>query len=221
MTLHLSQITLGLNSADTRRDLSDPYDMHRTLCRAFIQEEDVPAPFLWRLEKISPGTSPIVLVQSAVIPAWEHLPDGYLLHQAIRSWDPEAVIRAGQQIRFRVIANPTVNRVPEPRPGQPASTGSARANRKRMGLTRGDEQLGWIERKCGHLGLTEVIVEVTSSDRICCQRKPGHTITVVTAQFDGQARVEDTSALVAGIRSGIGHARMLGLGLCSVVPMKQ
>ena len=221
MTLHLSQITLGLNSADARRDLSDPYDMHRTLCRAFIQEEDIPAPFLWRLEEAKPGTPPIVLVQSAVIPAWEHLPSGYLLHQAMRSWEPEAVIKAGQQIRFRVLANPTVNRVPEPRPGQPAPTGPARGNRKRMGLTRDDEQLSWIQRKCGQLGLTDVSAVVTSSNRLRCQRKPGHTITVVTAQFDGQARVEDPSALAAGIRSGIGHARMLGLGLCSVAPMRQ
>lgn len=221
MTIYLSQINLDLNSAETRRDLSDPYDMHRTLCRAFIQEEDVPAPFLWRLEEANPGTPPVVLVQSAVIPEWEHLPDGYLLQQAMRSWEPEAVIKAGQEIRFRVLANPTVTRVPEPRPEQPAPTGPSRGNRKRIGLTREEEQLGWIQRKCSQLGLTDVGAVVTSSGRIRSQRKRGHTIVVIKAQFDGQARVEDPISLAAGIRSGIGHARMLGLGLVSVAPRWQ
>jgi len=221
MTLHLSQISLDLNSADARRDLSDPYDMHRTLCRAFIQDNDTPAPFLWCLEEANPGSPPLVLVQSAVVPAWENLPDGYLLQRAFRSWEPEAVIKAGQQIRFRVLANPTINRVPEPRPGQPAPTGPARSNRKRIGLTRDDEQLSWIQRKCSELGLIDVGAVVTSSGRIRCQRKAGQTITVVKAQFDGQALVKDPAALAAGIRNGIGRARMLGLGLVSVAPSRQ
>lgn len=45
-------------------------------------------------------------------------------------------------------------------------------------------------------------------------------MTVATAQFDGQADIADPDALTAGGCSGIGHARMLGLGLVSVAPLR-
>jgi hypothetical protein len=44
-------------------------------------------------------------------------------------------------------------------------------------------------------------------------------MTVAAAQFDGQAVITDPEALAAGVRAGIGHARMLGLGLVSVAPL--
>lgn len=45
-------------------------------------------------------------------------------------------------------------------------------------------------------------------------------MSVATAQFDGQAVIADPDALAAGVRSGNRHARMLGLGLVSMAPLR-
>lgn len=45
-------------------------------------------------------------------------------------------------------------------------------------------------------------------------------MSAATAQFDGQAVIVDPDSLAAGVRSSNGHARMLGLGLVSVAPLR-
>jgi hypothetical protein len=45
-------------------------------------------------------------------------------------------------------------------------------------------------------------------------------MSAATAQFDGQAVIADPDSLAAGVRSGNGHARMLGLGLVPVAPLR-
>lgn len=219
MTLLLNRITLNLGHRDVRRDLGNAYDMHRTLARAFTGGPDETVqPFLWRLESSREGAPPTLLVQSQEEPCWEHLPTGYVQSQAQRSWTPEAVFRKGKAVAFRVRANPTVNRVPQITSGNETANSSSRGRRKRLGLWREEEQLEWLHRQAERLGLGAVTATVSHAERLCC-RRGGAVITVATAQFDGQAVIADPDALAAGVCCGIGHARMLGLGLVSVVPL--
>ena len=215
MMLHLTQLTLDLQSPDVRKDLTDPYDMHRTLSHAF-HGTDGRSPFLWRLEDCRPGERPMVLVQSGIEPNWKKPPNRWLAEDHIqRAWEPEKVIRPGQWVRFRVLANPTITTVPKGIEGQ----GSARGHRKRLGLTKPEDQLNWFQRQGAALGLSSIAAEVVRSGRIRSTRKKGHLMTVDTALFEGQALVADAVALAAGMKTGIGHARMLGLGLISVAPL--
>jgi CRISPR system Cascade subunit CasE len=220
MTLLLSQLSLNLSHREVRRDLGNAYDLHRTLARAFADgPEAAVKPFLWRLESGRPVDPPRILVQSAAEPDWERLPDGYVSSLADRAWMPEAVFRYGRAVRLRVLANPTVCRVPTPSADNPASGGPARGKRKRLGLWREDEQLEWLLRQARRLGLSDVQATVSRSERWRC-RRGGSALTVAVAQFDGEALIADPEALAAGVRSGIGHARMLGLGLVSVAPLR-
>lgn len=214
MTLHLTKLTLNLQSHQARKDLADPYDMHRTLNRAFAAPDGL-SPFLWRLEDCRPGELPVILVQSKDAPNWQQLPEGWSVNQAQRVWEPEAVIRPGQWLRFRVLANPTMTTVPK---GVNVE-GSARGHRKRLGLTKTEDQLGWLQRQGQRLGLRHVSATVVRSGKVRSTRKKGHPMTVVAALLEGQALVADVAALAGGIRTGIGHARMLGLGLVSVAPL--
>ena len=219
MTLLLSQLSLNLSHREVRRDLGNAYDLHRTLARAFVDGPEAEVkPFLWRLESGRPLEPPRILVQSAAEPAWEQLPDGYLSSLADRAWKPEAVFLAGRAVKLRVLANPTVCRVPTPSADNPAPGGPARGQRKRLGLWREDEQLEWLLRQAQRLGLSQVQAAVSRSERWRCRRGKS-PLTVAVAQFDGQAVIADPDALAAGVRSGIGHARMLGLGLVSVAPL--
>ncbi|MCP9793385.1 type I-E CRISPR-associated protein Cas6/Cse3/CasE [Vulcanococcus limneticus Candia 3F8] len=220
MTLLLNRLTLNLGHRDVRRDLGNAYDMHRTLARAFASgPDDTVEPFLWRLEASREAEPPTLLVQSQGEPRWEHLPAGYLQAQAQRSWTPEDVFAKGKAVAFRVRANPTVNRVPQATSGDEPASGSSRGRRKRLGLWREEEQLEWMQRQAERLGLGAVAATVSHAERLRC-RRGGAVMTVATAQFDGQAVIADPDALAAGVRSGIGHARMLGLGLVSVAPLR-
>jgi CRISPR system Cascade subunit CasE len=220
MTLLLSKLSLSLQQREVRRDLGNAYDLHRTLARAFADgPEAAVKPFLWRLETGRPMEPPRVLVQSSTEPDWDQLPAGYLLELEERTWSPETVLQAGRAVQLRVIANPTVTRVPPPRDGEEPQVGPARGQRKRLGLWREDEQLEWLQRQSLRLGLEDLQAAVSRAERWRC-RRGGGPVTVAVAQFEGQAVIADPVALAAGIRAGIGHARMLGLGLVSLAPLR-
>lgn len=220
MTLLLNRLTLNLDHRDVRRDLSNAYDLHRTLARAFASGPDQPLhPFLWRLEPCREAEAPTLLVQSQDEPHWDQLPAGYLQALAQRSWTPEAVFDRGRAVTFRVRANPTVNRMPHHADGEIPDSGSRRGKRKRLGLWREEEQLEWLQQRAARLGLDAVAASVSHAERLRC-RRGGGVMTVASALFDGQAVITDPEALAAGVRSGIGHARMLGMGLVSVAPLR-
>lgn len=204
MTLLLNRLTLNLGQRDVRRYLGNAYDMHRTLARAVASgPDDTVQPFLWRLETSLEAEPPMLLVQS----------------QAQRSWPPEAVFAKGKSAAFRVCANPTLNRVPQATSGEHPPSGSSQGRRKRLGLWREEEQLERLQRQAEGLGLSVVAATISHVERLRLPRA-GAVMTVATAQFDGQAVIADTDALAAGVRSGNGHARMLGLGLVSVAPLR-
>jgi CRISPR system Cascade subunit CasE len=219
MTLFLYRLQLNLGEQAVRRDLSDAYEMHRSLARAFVDpDQDTLQPFLWRLETPAADEAPLVLVQAATEAHWDALPLGWLLAWQERRWDPQAVLRSGQRVAFRMRANPTVNRVP-----QGEDTGgngqSARGRRKRLGLWRESEQLDWLQRQARKVGLEAVEASVSQVERMRCRRRAA-TITLASAQFDGRAVVADPAALVSGLCHGIGHGRMLGHGLLSLAPLR-
>ena len=220
MTLFLYKLMLNLEDRAVRRDLSNPYDMHRTMARAYaVQGQDSVQPHLWRLEASAAGDIPYVLVQSADEGCWSALPTGYLLSLQERSWNPEQVLTSGRQVSFRVRANPTVHRVPDGAATDGSTDKGARDRRKRIGLRREVEQLEWMHRQAEHLGLGAVEATISQSERMRF-RKRDTRVTLVSAQFDGKAVIANPAALLAGLRSGIGHGKSFGHGLVSLAPVR-
>ena len=68
------------------------------------------------------------------------------------------------------------------------------------------------------LGLIQMHVGTTSSQKVVIQKKNSQ-LTLCVVQFHGTAVIDDPQSLETGIRSGIGHGRMLGLGLFSIAPI--
>jgi len=201
--MYLSRLTFDLASAAARRDLSDAYETHRTLTRLVCDGPDAePGKFLWRQEQAESGDAPIVLMQSEVEPQFDRLPEGYLLQAATKEWEP--VIPEGTLLTFRVRANPSVKR-----------------EGKRVALRRIEEQLAWMQRQTSvNLGLELVQCGVTGTGEIRSTRRSGGQIVATAAQFEGVARATDPERLAAGIRMGIGHTRLLGLGLVSIARVR-
>lgn len=200
--MHLARLSLDLRSAQARRDLSDPYEMHRTLVRPFVRSADQSPPrILWRLERSASWGDPVVLVQSSEAPDWSVLGDlpNYLKRPVeTRHIEPENLIQQGATYRFRLAANPTVSR-----------------NGKRLGLVSEQAQLDWLKRQGDRHGFVDDIAMVTASEQVHARKGDGR-ITVLQACFEGRLSVTDDSAMRQALLLGIGPAKALGCGLMSL-----
>jgi len=227
MLLH--RIHLNPRCKEARRDLADPYQMHATLCRAFFSPETPcqPGSLLWRLEpETDAGGQPRVLIQSHETPDWSRIPVPDWLAQAEPGIDLVQRlaldrINVGQMFRFRLRANPCKT-----------------VQGKRQGLVHSDAQRNWLARKGEQHGFK--LPESATSDyfdfmqsaegraypdvRISYEQllkgsqHDGNAIQVYSVLFEGRLIVVDAALFRNALESGIGHGKVMGLGLLSVVP---
>lgn len=223
--MFLHRIHLDLRCREARRDLSDPYQLHATLCRAFSPpEQKCPeGEVLWRLEpETDADGSPRVLVQSRTIPDWKGIGVKGWLAKADAPIDLRTRLKldalaAGQRFRFRLRANPCVTR-----------------NGKRLGLLQLVEQERWIQRKgeahgfvlpklpsldLSQEGEVRVDVRVSQEQMLTGMQHQGNRIRIFSVLYDGLLTVTDAKAFATVLQAGIGHGKTLGLGLLSVAPM--
>lgn len=222
--MHLHRIHLDPRCKEARRDLSDPYQLHSTLCRAFC-EPNAKCPegeFLWRLESHTDSERyPHVLVQSRAIPNWNGIAVKGWLTKADPAVDLNArlnldALRSGQRFRFRLRANPSVTRAG-----------------KRMGLLHVEEQERWLERKGQQHGFSlpklasfdlsapsrdRVDVRVSEERMLHGEQRSGNGIRIFSVLFDGVLTVTEPEKFRTVLQTGIGHGKALGLGLLSVAP---
>ena len=223
--MFLNRIHLDPHCREARRDLSDPYQLHSTLCRAFSRpDRKCPSnEFLWRLEPETNTTDcPRILIQSRTTPDWTGI--------GVQGWLAEAdpvidlkgklkldSLKVGQRFRFRLRANPCVTR-----------------NGKRLGLLKLEEQETWIERKglqhgfslplLTSLGPSEtpkerVDVRISQEQMLRGNQHSGNALRIFSALYDGILMVTDQNKFRDALQSGIGHGKVMGLGLLSVAPV--
>ncbi|MDW8392450.1 MAG: type I-E CRISPR-associated protein Cas6/Cse3/CasE, partial [Oscillochloridaceae bacterium] len=121
MAIYLSRLLLDARVARVRRDLSDVYQLHRTILAAFPQAPDGASArdhfgVLYRIEALDRDPWLFrLLVQSTVQPDWSRLP-GHIFgpapdergNPAVRRVDEDyARIKTGARFFFRLRANPT------------------------------------------------------------------------------------------------------------------
>lgn len=203
--MYLSKLTLDPRQPQARRDLSDAYEMHRTLARAFAPDaETAPARFLWRLERRADyQPSSVVLVQSVQPANWAALDSlpGYV-HEIFpnKEVNLENLLQPGARYRFRLLANPTVTRAG-----------------KRYGLTREEDQLNWIARQGERHGFAVLGCVRGAEERLeIRQGRGGNRITLHTALFEGLLQADSPNSLRIGLLNGFGHGKAMGLGLLSL-----
>lgn len=200
--MYLTRLRLDPRSALARRDLADPYDMHRSLVRAFVTDaEQTPPRFLWRLEPSAAWSSPELLVQSTEPGDWSGLAElpNYLKDEVqTREWAPQSWVREHETWRFRLFANPTVTR-----------------DGKRHGLVGEEAQLAWLARQGERLGFSVEAALVTGSE-LLRSRQGERRISLLRASFEGRLRVRDADALATALCAGIGPGKAFGCGLLSL-----
>ena len=222
--MYLSRLLLAPRSREARRDAADPYELHRTLARVFggaRADNDGPNArrtqghgLLWRAEPQAPS-GPQVLVQSLAAPDWRALPEGYARRvDGPTAFEPDP--QAGQRLRFRLVANPTVKKRTGKKNGTRVPLVHARAPE---GSEATAGYLDWLERKAEAAGVSVDLGQTVDAPFEVRTRKGGdggHQITLFGVRFDGTLTVDDPDALAGVLRSGVGPAKGFGFGLLSL-----
>ncbi|WP_140724754.1 MULTISPECIES: type I-E CRISPR-associated protein Cas6/Cse3/CasE [Gammaproteobacteria] len=200
--MHLTRLRLDPFAPRARRDLADPYEMHRSLVRAFVVDEtQTPPRFLWRLETQAAWSDPQLIVQSSRPGNWRYLDDsaGYLKEPVeTKAVTIEDLLRVDARYRFRLLANPTVAR-----------------EGKRYGLSSEEAQLAWLSRQGERVGFRVEMALVAASD-VLTSRKGATRIHLRRALFEGILRASDVAALGNALQAGIGPGKAFGCGLLSL-----
>jgi CRISPR system Cascade subunit CasE len=124
--------------------------------------------------------------------------------------------KVGQRFRFRLRANPCVTR-----------------NGKRLGLLRLEEQETWLKRKGQRHGFSlpqlasfylsespqeRVDVRISQEQMLRGNQHSSNTIEIFSVLYDGILTVTDPDNFGNILRTGVGHGKVMGLGLLSVAP---
>jgi CRISPR system Cascade subunit CasE len=211
--MYLSLLRLNLRSRRVQRELSNRYELHRTLMHAYKPEKPPEERLLYRSEEARTGIN--ILVQTITRPDWsffsENEFEGYLLdlpeNPQMKIFDP--VFSRGQQLVFRLQANPT----------RRLSSQKEEEASKRIGLYKEEDQFTWLTRKGQEAGFTPLDVRTTNLGLVLGkQRKEDqtHHIKMLGVQFDGILQVTDAAAFSSTLCSGIGSGKGFGFGLLSL-----
>ncbi len=201
--MYLSKLVLDLRCPRVRRELSNIYELHRTVLHAFPDGENGPARVLFRIEESIDEQVPI-LVQSVEAPDWAKLKvpaDFFVTPPLSKVFDPKLV--PGQGLFFRVKANPTVKR-----------------EGKRWGLVKEEDLRSWMERKAADGGFSITSLSVVPQGAVEGEKNSSETpLKFVSVVFEGTLRIKDETRFKDMLESGIGSGKGFGFGLFSIAPI--
>ncbi len=218
--MYLTRLLLNPANPEARRDLATPYELHRTLKRAFPDGEPDANRLLFRIEPADEARGegvPVLVQTSTTRPDWEFVEamgDYALQLDGPKSFDP--AFSEGQRLRFRVIANPTVCKTP---PG--------RKNGRRVPLVHAAPNAAghptyfeWLDRQAERCGFAVLDARDAPFRLAPRRRKKGEyekrELPLFGVRFDGVLTVADPEKLLHAVRSGIGPAKAFGFGLLSL-----
>ena len=225
---YLSRLILNPRSRWVRNELADPYEMHRTVMKAFADanfEKNEPSGVLFRVELPRTGI-PTLLVQSLYEPNWSAISEpqkNYLIDVSFLSFGEDALsvkkvdfsqkLRAGQKLSFRLRANPTKR----------FSSGKGNKPGKRVGLYEEKEQIEWLERKLSHENAAKllsayIVNETESRGKLFIQKENAKRMKFLSVQFEGILQINDRDQFLKMLEIGIGSGKGMGFGLLSLAP---
>lgn len=234
--LYLSQLVLNPRSPQAQRDLSDCHALHQRVLCAFPDAPDVTAArdhygVLFRVESPDRLDGRVrLLVQSRERPDWSRLPGEYLRAPAPepkRIDERYAMLVAGQELVFRLRANPT-KRIGGHKADEPE-----RWRGRRVEVIDEEGQIAWLRRKGEAAGFALLVartwpdaseatgrsdVRVSNGVGKVTGQRSGRRLTFGAVIFEGRLRVTNADRFREALTSGIGSGKAFGFGLISVAP---
>ena len=227
---YLSRLLLNPRSRRVQRELADPYEMHRTVMKAFATELQNDERILFRVDLPRAG-APSLLVQSQYEPDWNDLLDPqkkYLADAAylpfgnnpvaVKEIDFEQKLQIGQQLAFRLRANPTVKKARFDQDGKPL-------NGNRVPLVREEKQLEWLKRKITDKNTARLLAATITTEndlrgKLFTEKDNQKRMKFHAVQFEGILQIENKDEFLNVLENGIGPGKGLGFGLLSLAPSR-
>jgi CRISPR system Cascade subunit CasE len=212
--MFLSKLLLNPRSSQVWRDISLPYQLHRTILRAFPDAaEGGPGRVLFRVESTQSSDAIILLVQSDNRPDLTRLGvgAGFLLPgdkdgtPRVETKEVRFQVLPRQVLRFRVRANPTKRS----KDGQ------------RLGILGETKQLAWLTRKGEAGGFRPIQVNIADEgfrDIGKGKEDKDPPIRMLSVLFEGRLEVTDPARFTQVVEDGLGSGKGFGFGLLSVAP---
>lgn len=197
--MFLSKLVLNPICNRARKDLSDFYEMKRTLAHAFgdkFEESNM----LFRIENTS--EHPFILVQSQIKPNWNYLidRDGYLIAEPVYKKLEKINFEKGEIFAFKLRANPTKN-----------------VEGKKLGIFDEEKQLEWIKKQRADMhGYNVIQVNITPEDIRKGKKFANNPISMYTVVFNGYLQVTDEEKFKKAFLNGIGRSKRFGCGMLSL-----
>lgn len=224
--MYLSRLILNPRARQVRNELADPYEMHRTVCKALPDanyKDNESSGILFRVDLHPRTRIPTLLVQSRLKPDWSFLlaeRKDYLLGENDLPLDVEnpAVkemnlhLHEGQTLAFRLRANPTFKKTTVKENGE--------KHKARLGIFNEEDQQKWLIRKLESAGAALVNVNIVNEQftrgKLFVEKEKASRLNFLSVQFDGVLQVKDKDKLTSSIFTGFGSAKGLGFGLLSL-----
>lgn len=206
--MYLSKLSLDPKSRQAQAEISNRYELHRTLTAQFSEDKREEIALLYRVELPNHTDDAIILlVQSQVEPNWRSLLDAKLLISQPEIKQFEVSFVEGSSYYFRILANPTMRR------------SQVEGKGKRVGLYTPQEQREWLLRKANHGGFQILATDIRDLGLIeSTKRKNNKSFYIrhLAVQFDGLLQVCHPGKFSSALINGIGSAKAFGFGLLSL-----
>jgi len=196
---------LNPSSYRVQKEIGNPYQLHRTIMRAFPDDLKPEERVLFRLYSDKRTALPVLMVQSHADPRWDfiHERGDYTLK------DPQVKefcyppFSIGNSYWFRLFANPT-----------------KRTNNKRVGIYNEESQFKWLKRKGNLCGFNVIHAVITRKQEIKARTEKGApTMTFQAVQFEGVLQVNDPDKFTKALKKGIGSAKAFGCGFLTIAKL--
>ena len=221
--MYLSRLFLNPRSRQVCSEVARPYQMHKTILRAFPDNLPADERVLFRLEEHPRTGMLMALVQSQSEPNWQHLsseratpyllPESQLPSHLQHNPDTKQItlqFQTGQRLAFRLYAKSTKKIKVE-----------GKKNGRRVELYKEEDQHKWLERKFEAAGASLLGGRVAKAGKVKGkQNRSGerNELTFFGVRFNGVLQVADPEKLQHAINNGIGSGKGIGFGLLSVAP---
>lgn len=211
--MYLSQLKLSPAEIQVKRDLANPYELHRTILRAFPTPLPEGERILFRVENTVDSGISFVLVQSQNQPDWTKVEQQYPTYfsEAPQVKTLQGLqIKNGDLLRFRLRANPTKRVLYE-----------STQRSQRISLFSEEDRKQWLLRKSKISGFSfnpEILLTTDAPYRTIFIAKEDKTYkaTINMVDFNGVLKVDDVGKLMLSLAQGIGPAKGLGCGMLSL-----
>jgi CRISPR system Cascade subunit CasE len=205
---------LNPKSRQVASELRSPYELHRTISKAFaFAGENVEKRLLFRVEP-EVHRYIVLLIQSLTKPDWNKLTvnANYFMNgnvKAIEVKDYSPTVVEQELYSFRLLANPVKKDI---------KTG------KRVALYKEEELLSWLERKGSNSGFKVKYSEIRKGDFVTTKSKNQtelNSVHLCSTLFQGVLQVTEALKFNVALESGIGTAKGFGFGLLSIARYKE